>query len=98
MYPESKVSVQRLQIIQDRASMLAKARAFFAERMILEVDCPILSHAASVDAHIDLISANLAGGGTGYLHFLPGIPYETAFERRDGRYLSTWSRLSRWRA
>lgn len=70
----SQASSQRISILQDRAAMLARARAFFSERAILEVDCPILSHAASVDAHIDLVSANLAGGGTGYLHSSPEYP------------------------
>lgn len=64
----------RLAILKDRAAMCARARAFFAEREILEVDCPILSHYASVDAHIDLISANLAGEKLGYLHSSPEYP------------------------
>ena len=38
--------------------MLAKARQFFHERSICEVDCPILSREASVDAHIDVISTH----------------------------------------
>lgn len=37
--------------------MLGLARAFFAERGVLEVDVPILSHSASIDSHIDLIQA-----------------------------------------
>jgi len=35
--------------------MLAQARAFFSEHSILEVDCPFLSQAASVDVYIDLM-------------------------------------------
>ena len=42
-------------ILQDRADMLAKVRSFFSQKYIMEVDCPILSTKASVDAHIDLI-------------------------------------------
>lgn len=38
--------------------MLAKARQFFHERSVCEVDCPILSREASVDAHIDVISTH----------------------------------------
>lgn len=45
----------RIEILRDRAAMLSAARHFFAERSILEVDCPLVSARASVDAHIDLI-------------------------------------------
>ncbi len=64
--------------------MLAKARAFFSERGITEVDCPILSHSASIDAHIDLISANLAGGRTGYLHSSPEYPMKRLLCENSG--------------
>lgn len=43
--------------LHERAEMLFKARHFFRERNITEVDCPILTRGASVDAHIDLIKA-----------------------------------------
>jgi lysyl-tRNA synthetase class 2 len=42
-------------MLQERATMFARARSFFSERGVLEVDCPILASSASVDAHIDLI-------------------------------------------
>lgn len=45
-------------ILVDRARMLAAARSFFAERHVMEVDCPQLTSAASIDAHIDLIIAH----------------------------------------
>ncbi len=51
--------------------MLAKCRRFFAERGILEVDCPMLSKEASVDAHIDLITATYDKRHTYYLHSSP---------------------------
>lgn len=51
--------------------MLAEARAFFADRDVIEVDCPILSSRASVDAHIDLIPAQPFGGKTFYMHSSP---------------------------
>jgi lysyl-tRNA synthetase class 2 len=60
----------RLAILRDRAEMLASARSFFSQRGILEVDCPLLSSAASVDAHIDLITA-LPFSGTRYMHSSP---------------------------
>lgn len=55
-------------ILQDRALMLSKARSFFSERNVLEVDCPILSKTASVDAHIDLIYSESSDV---YLHSSP---------------------------
>jgi lysyl-tRNA synthetase class 2 len=50
--------------------MLAATRAFFSERGVIEVDTPILSRAANIDAHIELIQANCAGE-TRYLHSSP---------------------------
>ena len=44
---------RRLYILRDRGLMLARCRTFFDERDILEVDCPILTQGASIDAHID---------------------------------------------
>lgn len=57
--------------LQDRACMLKAARNFFDQRGVLEVDCPILSSQASVDAHIDLISALYHGKEKCYLHSSP---------------------------
>jgi lysyl-tRNA synthetase class 2 len=51
--------------------MLAHVRAFFAEREVLEVDVPILSHAAPVDLHIDLMPVDLMNGKKGYLNSSP---------------------------
>jgi lysyl-tRNA synthetase class 2 len=51
--------------------MLKSARAFFAERNILEVDCPALSPAAPVDKHIDVMKVECAPGQEGYLHTSP---------------------------
>lgn len=61
----------RVAIFKDRAFMLARARAFFAARNVVEVDCPILTSGASVDAHIDLIPAQYATCETRYLHSSP---------------------------
>lgn len=62
--------INRVEILKDRAHMLATARAFFAEKGILEVDLPALSKRASVDAHIDLIEATCLGERA-YLHSSP---------------------------
>jgi lysyl-tRNA synthetase class 2 len=57
--------------LQERAAMLAEARAFFAERNVLEVDTPALSKSACVDTHIDVMRVNVASHLVGYLHTSP---------------------------
>ena len=86
----------KVEILKDRARQLARARAFFSERGILEVDCPLLTSQASVDLHIDLISALFNGQETRYLHSSPeygmkrllsqgiGDCYQLAHVFRDG--------------
>lgn len=56
--------------LSDRAQMLARARQFFAEREIMEVDCAALSPYASIDRHIDLIEAQVLGRRM-FLHSSP---------------------------
>lgn len=51
--------------------MLAKVRAFFSHKEILEVDTPILSHAAPIDTHIEVMSIPFQNGEKGYLHTSP---------------------------
>ncbi len=60
----------RLKILQDRSAMLAAARKFFYDRKLLEVDCPLITTAASIDAHIDLIPTDHSSGKR-YLHSSP---------------------------
>jgi elongation factor P--(R)-beta-lysine ligase len=50
--------------------MLAKVRDFFAQRDVLEVDTPILSHAAPIATHIDVMSIDLPTEKV-YLHTSP---------------------------
>ena len=51
--------------------MLARSRAFFAERAVLEVDCPALSLSANLDTHIDVMEVQVKEGQSGYLHTSP---------------------------
>jgi len=53
--------------LADRANMLAASRSFFAERGVMEVDCPSLTALASVDLHIDLFTVEHSR----YLHSSP---------------------------
>lgn len=59
------------EILKDRADMFAAVRSFFAKRAVLEVDTPILSKAAPIDLHIDVMSVPLHNGGHGFLHTSP---------------------------
>lgn len=67
----SFASDSKMARLHDRAVMLKTARHFFDQRNILEVDCPILSPGASVDTHIDLISASYSNHEKRYLHSSP---------------------------
>lgn len=61
----------KIAILKDRGQMLAASRAFFMERGVVEVDTPLISEFAAVDAHIDLISARYINKETRYLHSSP---------------------------
>ena len=87
-----------ISILRDRALMLERARSFFKERGVIEVDCPLLTQMASVDVHIDLIPAIYNGQDTRYLHSSPeygmkrllvrgiGDCFQLAHVFRDGEY------------
>ena len=62
--------INKIEILRDRAALLALARTFFATRGVLEVDVPILSRLASVDVHIDLVNATCCGKPA-FLHSSP---------------------------
>lgn len=51
--------------------MLRQSRAFFAERDVMEVDCPALSRTAPLDLHIDVMKVCGKQGLLGYLHTSP---------------------------
>lgn len=60
----------RQTILRRRAEILARIRAFFAARGVLEVETPTLSTAGASDVHIDAIEARV-GGTVHYLHTSP---------------------------
>ncbi len=58
--------------LQRRAAMLAEARAFFAQRGVLEVETPILSAAAVSDPQLESLATRVAGmPGEFYLQTSP---------------------------
>jgi lysyl-tRNA synthetase class 2 len=61
----------KIELLKDRALMLALARGFFEEKGVLEVDCPSLSACPSIDIHIDLIPAFYVGSQKRFLHSSP---------------------------
>lgn len=88
----------RVAILRDRSDMFRAVRGFFDERGVIEVDCPLISSSASVDAHIDLIPIRDAQDQTRYLHSSPeygmkrlladgiGDIYQLAHVFRQGEY------------
>ena len=69
MFPACKNrSHSTREFIEKRAALFAKVRGFFAERSVVEVDCPILGRYASVDTHIDLMQEESSGY---FLHSSP---------------------------
>ncbi len=61
---------QHISILKDRAQLFSDVRAFFTQRKVVEVDCPIITQYAAVDQHIDLITAH-CGKEIRYLHSSP---------------------------
>jgi len=67
-------------MLQARAGLLAEVRQFFADRQVLEVETPILSHAAGTDVALDPVTATLDYAGSPRQFFLQTSP-EFAMKR-----------------
>lgn len=52
-----------LDVLKQRAALLAKSRDFFAQRNVLEVQTPLLATAGNPDPHIDSVAADVSAGG-----------------------------------
>jgi lysyl-tRNA synthetase class 2 len=64
-----------------RATLLARTRAFFAARRVMEVDTPALVNAAVTDTHIHSLSIDLTGG----VH-VPGVTPPALFLHTSPEY------------
>jgi lysyl-tRNA synthetase class 2 len=61
-------SGERLQL---RAALLARTRAFFAARAVMEVDTPLLVNAPVTDTHIHSVTVEVGAGVRLFLHTSP---------------------------
>jgi elongation factor P--(R)-beta-lysine ligase len=69
--PVSTSLASKVEVLKERARMLARVREFFAQRDVMEVDTPLLSHTAPIDVHIEIMSVASGHGEKGYLHSSP---------------------------
>jgi len=60
-----------LQALRLRASLLCEARAYFKEQRVLEVETPVLAHAAVTDIHLASLRTRIAALGDFYLQTSP---------------------------
>lgn len=60
-----------LQNLKARAELLASIRAFFAERKVMEVDTPALSHHGVTDRYMRSITAEVSSNQSGFLQTSP---------------------------
>ena len=72
-----------LAVLQTRARILARIRAFFEAQGVLEVETPSLSRAANPDPHIDSLAVPMAGG-TRWLHTSPEFPMKRLLAAGSG--------------
>ena len=71
-------------VLTERAELLAKARSFFAQRKILEVDVCALSRYAPIDLNIDVIEASVSNTERGYLHTSPEYAMKRLLSQGSG--------------
>lgn len=60
-----------IEALKDRSAMLGRARAFFSEKKIMEVDCCSLVASPALDSHIDAIPAQISDSEEAFLHTSP---------------------------
>ncbi|MFA5530884.1 MAG: EF-P lysine aminoacylase EpmA [Thiohalomonadaceae bacterium] len=78
-----------LAVLQTRARILARIRAFFHERGVMEVETPLMSRAGATDPHIESFTTRYQGPGapggcTLYLHTSPEFPMKRLLAAGSG--------------
>ncbi|HEU0224503.1 MAG TPA: EF-P lysine aminoacylase EpmA [Steroidobacteraceae bacterium] len=63
-----------LEVIRQRAQMLARVRGYFSSQGVIEVQTPVLSAAAPSDPQIEPVAAQPAGGAVRWLQTSPEFP------------------------
>ncbi len=63
-----------IEVLRQRAAMLARVRAYFASQRVLEVQTPLLSAAAVSEPQIETIAATTVSGPPMYLQTSPEYP------------------------
>ncbi|MGH8131354.1 MAG: EF-P lysine aminoacylase EpmA [Steroidobacteraceae bacterium] len=63
-----------MEVIRERAAILARVRAYFAAQEVLEVQTPVLSAAAASDPQIESIAAHGANADRQFLQTSPEYP------------------------
>jgi lysyl-tRNA synthetase class 2 len=72
------------ELLKNRGSSLKKARQFFEDREIIEVDAPIINLFPSIDPHIDVMETNVTFSSKGYLHTSPEISLKKLLSKGSG--------------
>ncbi len=73
-----------VQILKDRSQMLQKARLFFQEKGLIEVDCCALNPYPAIDSSIDVIEAKVTNSATFYLHTSPEYSMKKLLAKGSG--------------
>jgi len=81
--------IATLENLQQRARILERMRAFFAERGLMEVETPLLSAAAISDPHLESFTTRYTGPGHAdglslYLHTSPEFPMKRLLAAGSG--------------
>ena len=94
--PDNWRPTASLQALRERAQLYTAIRQFFAERDVLEVDTPVLSHGTVTDVFIDGFSTNFAYSDSGHNEtlYLQTSP-EFALKRLLASYQTSIYQLSK---
>jgi len=75
-----------LETLKSRARLLQRTRAFFAQRSVLEVETPAISHSATTEPHLNSwqVISTLRADQKFYLHTSPELPMKRLLASGSG--------------